>query len=107
MSSNCDVQRWQIDARTPRYHVELDGRGTSGGPHVLPVPLPGERRNIDTDYEYLAGTLHCRVREWGRTIFDGTSDWPVWRSAADLPDERSDEPIVQDRVRSNAMRQTR
>lgn len=73
VSSECDVQRWHIDARTVRYRVEIDGEGTPGGPHVLPVPLPGERRNIDTDYEYLAGTLHCRIREWGRTIFEGTS----------------------------------
>lgn len=73
VSSSCDVQRWHIDARTLRYRVELEGRGTPDGPHVLPVPLPAERRNIDTDYEYLAGTLHCRVREWGRVIFEGTS----------------------------------
>ncbi|MHA7652684.1 tocopherol cyclase family protein [Mycobacterium sp. ML4] len=73
VSSSCDVQRWHIDARTLRYRVELDGRGTPEGPHVLPVPLPAERRNIDTDYEYLAGTLHCRVHEWGRVIFEGTS----------------------------------
>ncbi|OBK44456.1 tocopherol cyclase family protein [Mycobacterium kubicae] len=64
---------WRIDARTPRYHVTLDGRGDAVGPHVLPVPLPAERRNVDTDYEYLAGSLRCTVREWGRTIFDGTS----------------------------------
>jgi tocopherol cyclase len=69
-----DDQRWQIDARNGRYRVQVDGRGTGGGPHVLPVPLPGERRNIDTDYEYLAGHLRCTVREWGRTIFDGTSE---------------------------------
>jgi tocopherol cyclase len=74
VSSDCDVQRWHIDARTPRYRVILDGEGISEGPHVLPVPLPAERRNIDTDYEYLAGTLHCTVREWGRTIFEGTSE---------------------------------
>lgn len=69
-----DEQRWQIDARTPRYRIQLDGRGDGSGPHVLPVPLPTERRNIDTDYEYLAGTLRCTVREWGRTIFNGTSE---------------------------------
>ena len=74
VSSTCDGQRWQIDARTPRYRVELDGHGDDAGPHVLPVPLPAERRNIDTDYEYLAGTLRCTVREWGRIIFDGTSE---------------------------------
>lgn len=72
--SDCDVDRWRITARTPRFHVELDGQAVPGGPHVLPVPLPGERRNIDTDYEYLAGRLRCTVRERGRTLFDGTSE---------------------------------
>lgn len=74
VSSTCDGQRWLIDARTARYRVQLDGRGNGTGPHVLPVPLPADRRNIDTDYEYLAGTLRCTVREWGRTIFEGTSE---------------------------------
>lgn len=73
VSSSCDDDRWRVDARTPRFHVVLDGHGSSGGPHVLPVPLPAERRNIDSDYEYLDGTLRCTVREWGRVIFDGTS----------------------------------
>lgn len=73
VTSNCDVREWHIDARTPRYHVVLDGQGTPEGPHVLPVPIPAERRNIDTDYEYLAGKLRCTVREWGRVIFDGTT----------------------------------
>jgi tocopherol cyclase len=39
------------------------------------VPLPSQRRNIDSDYEYLAGELHCTVREWGRVIFDGTTEF--------------------------------
>lgn len=74
VSSSCDLNRWQIHARTPRYRVELNGEGTPDGPHVLPVPLPGERRNIDTDYEYLAGKLSLTVREWGRTIYRGTTE---------------------------------
>jgi tocopherol cyclase len=74
VTNECDGERWHVDARTPRLRVELDGYGIPEGPHVLPVPLPAERRNIDSDYEYLAGRLHCRVREWGRTIFEGTSE---------------------------------
>ncbi|HNF05545.1 MAG: tocopherol cyclase family protein [Mycobacterium sp.] len=66
--------RWQIRAQTLRYRVDLDGRGVPEGPHALPVPLPAERRNIDSDFEYLAGSLRCTVREWGRVIFDGTSE---------------------------------
>ncbi|BBY01516.1 tocopherol cyclase family protein [Mycobacterium seoulense] len=63
---------WTVSARTLRYHIELDGDGTRADPHVLPVPLPAQRRNIDTDFEHLAGRLHCRVREYGRVVFDGT-----------------------------------
>ncbi|MGE2834816.1 tocopherol cyclase family protein [Mycobacterium sp. SMC-4] len=74
LSSSCDLRRWHITARTARFHVELEGHGGPERPHVLPVPLPAQRRNIDSDYEYLAGTLRCTVREWGRTIFDGTSE---------------------------------
>jgi hypothetical protein len=64
---------WRISARTPRYDVELEGHGTGDGPHILPVPLPARRCNVDTDFEYLAGSLRCTIRERGRLIFDGTS----------------------------------
>jgi len=65
---------WTVRARTPRYQIELDGDGTGMDPHVLPVPLPAERRNVDTDFEHLAGRLHCTVRELGRVVFDGTCE---------------------------------
>ncbi|MEN4397635.1 tocopherol cyclase family protein [Mycolicibacterium senegalense] len=68
-----DNWHWRIRARTPQFAVELDGRGAAGAPHVLPVPLPAQRRNIDSDYEFLAGALRCTVRQWGKVIFDGTS----------------------------------
>ncbi len=66
--------RWTLRAMSPRYQVVLKGDGTGLDPHVLPVPLPDERRNIDTDYEHLAGRLRCVVREFGRVIFDGESE---------------------------------
>ncbi len=65
---------WNIRGRSPRYEVELVGDGTALPPHVLPVPLPAERRNVDTDFEHLGGVLHCTVKEWGRVIFCGTSN---------------------------------
>ena len=67
-----DTWHWHITARTVRFAIELDGHGV-GEPPVLPVPIPHERRNVDTDYEFLDGTLRCTVREWGRVIYDGTS----------------------------------
>jgi hypothetical protein len=41
---------------------------------VLPVPLPAQRRNIDTDFEHLGGRLGLTVRESGRLLFQGTSE---------------------------------
>ena len=66
--------RWSIHGRSPRYRIDLEGDGTHLEPHVLPVPLPAERRNVDTDFEHLAGRLRCTVRERGRVLFDGTSE---------------------------------
>jgi hypothetical protein len=65
---------WSIRGRSPRYQIELEGDGTGLPPHVLPVPLPAERRNVDTDFEHLGGRLHLTVKESGRVIFSGTSE---------------------------------
>jgi tocopherol cyclase len=66
--------RWIVRARSWRHQVDLDGDGIGIEPHVLPVPLPAERRNVDTDFEHLAGRLRCVVRERGRVVFEGTSE---------------------------------
>jgi len=66
--------QWFIRGRSPRHEIELEGDGRHLPPHVLPVPLPDERRNIDTDFEHLGGRLRCRVRESGRLLFEGTSE---------------------------------
>ncbi len=65
--------RWRIRARSFRYQIDLDGDAAGLEPHVLPVPLPAERRNVDTDFEHLAGRLRCVVRDRDRTIIDATS----------------------------------
>ncbi len=66
--------RWSVRARSLRFQIEIEGDGTELDHHVLPVPLPAERRNVDTDFEHLAGRMHCVVRERGRLLFDGTSE---------------------------------
>ena len=66
--------QWYLRGRSPRYEIELEGDGRHLPPHVLPVPLPAERRNIDTDFEHLGGRLRCTVRESGRLLFEGTSE---------------------------------
>ena len=54
--SSTDGTRWVVDARGHGCKLHLVGVGVDR-PHVLPVPLPAERRNIDTDLEFLTGEL--------------------------------------------------
>jgi tocopherol cyclase len=84
--------RWTVRARTPRYQIDLDGDGTDLEPHVLPVPLPAERRNVDTDFEHLAGRLHCTVRKFGRVLFDGTSELAALEVGSRPPVSRQPTP---------------
>lgn len=72
--SDVTAGRWTVRARSLHHQIDLDGDGAGLDPHVLPVPLPAERRNVDTDFEHLAGRLRCVVRERGRVVFDGTSE---------------------------------
>ena len=71
--SDITPDRWSIDARSPRYRIQLEGSGLGITPHVLPVPIPDERRNVDRDFEHLAGRLHCTLHRRGQLIFDATS----------------------------------
>jgi hypothetical protein len=54
--------------------IEVDAHADGSEPHLLPVPVPHERRRLD-DWapQHLAGTLHLRVRRRGRTLYEGTS----------------------------------
>ena len=72
--SEVGTDTWAVRATSLRHRVELFGDGRHLPPHVLPVPLPAERRNVDTDFEHLAGRLHCVVRERGKVLFEGTSE---------------------------------
>jgi Tocopherol cyclase len=68
-----------VDVAPGRWHlfgggieVEADAAGTA--PHLLPVPVPRERRRLDAwAQQHLAGTLRLRVRRRGRTLYEGTS----------------------------------
>jgi len=59
---------WQVHGRGLGYRITIVGTAT-GEPHVLPVPMPAERRNVDTDYEHLAGNLTLEIS--GRLQFRG------------------------------------
>jgi tocopherol cyclase len=65
------------DGRTWRLAgggIEIDGDVDGVTPHLLPVPVPHERRRLD-DWapQHLAGTLRLKVRRRGRTLYEGTS----------------------------------
>ena len=64
-------ERWLLRGRSPGWRVELDGRAPRGASHVLPVPLPRERRNVAGALEHLGGTISVVVRSRRRGI--------VWR----------------------------
>lgn len=64
-------ERWTLRGRSLRWRVEIDGTAPRGDSHVLPVPLPRERRNVAGALEHLGGTMRVVVRERGRGV--------VWR----------------------------
>jgi hypothetical protein len=66
--SSTDGTEWEVTARNRRCRMRLVGVGL-GDPHVLPVPLPAERRNVDTDFEFLAA--HMTLELTGSVRYSG------------------------------------
>jgi hypothetical protein len=66
-----------VDDRGWRFSgggIELEGHAEGVTPHLLPVPVPRERRRLD-DWapQHLTGTLRLRIRRRSRTLYEGTS----------------------------------
>jgi len=66
-------ESWSLRARSARWTVEVEGRSPLGSAHVLPVPLPLERRNVPGAIEHLGGRMDVIVSERGREVWRGTS----------------------------------
>lgn len=66
-------ERWVLRGRSARWRVEVEGHGRLGDAHVLPVPLPSDRRNVAGAIEHLGGSMEVRVRHRGRLVWEGTS----------------------------------
>ena len=65
---------WRLHARGPRHSVLLEGHANGTAPHMLPVPIPAERRNLDgAAAQHLAGEIRLRVRRGRRVVYDGVS----------------------------------
>ncbi|QGU06906.1 hypothetical protein COCCU_04800 [Corynebacterium occultum] len=64
-------EKWQLSGRGYGWQVEIIGTAPLDEAFVLPVPLPGEHRNIPGDLEHLAGELEVSVRRFGRHVWTG------------------------------------
>jgi hypothetical protein len=66
---------WHLRGRTAGHTVTAEGETNGSVPHLLPVPLPAERRRRDgAAAQHLAGRLELRIRRRGRTVFRETSE---------------------------------
>jgi hypothetical protein len=66
-----DERSWRLSGGG----IEVEGHAEGVAPHLLPVPVPHERRRLD-DWapQHLAATLRLKVRRRGRTLYEGTSN---------------------------------
>jgi hypothetical protein len=58
---------WRLRARSPRWEALLEGEAIHA-PHVLPVPVPGERRALLRSEHHLAGRVRVTLRRGRRTV---------------------------------------
>jgi Tocopherol cyclase len=69
-----DEAGWRLRGRAGRHLVDVRGHAGAAPAHLLPVPVPRERRHLDAwAPQHLAGTLRLRVSRGGRTVFEGAS----------------------------------
>lgn len=66
-------ERWRLRGRSARWRVSVDGTGVLGDAHVLPVPLPDERRNVPGAIEHLGARMRVRVHRDGRLVWEDES----------------------------------
>lgn len=66
-------EHWLLRGRSARWSIEVEGHSPLANAHVLPVPLPAERRNVPGAIEHLGASLRIRVRQRGRTVWAGES----------------------------------
>ncbi|WP_241386506.1 tocopherol cyclase family protein [Rhodococcus sp. CH91] len=66
-------ESWVLRGRNARWSVEISASSPIGAAHVLPVPLPAERRNVAGSIEHLGGSMKVTVRERGRLAWEDES----------------------------------
>jgi hypothetical protein len=85
---------WHLRSRGAGWTVEVEASAVPGAAHVLPVPMPAERRNVPGAHQHLAGRLRIAIRRRGRLVYAGES------ALAGL--ERGDLAAAESAVRSAA-----
>jgi tocopherol cyclase len=66
---------WRLRGRTGRDVLDVEGFAAGDSAHLLPVPVPRERRAVEArSPQHLAGTLSLAVRRRGRVRFRGVSE---------------------------------
>ncbi len=64
---------WTLRGRGFGWTVEIDGQAPLSAAHVLPVPLPLERRNVAGALEHLGGHITVTVKRRGAVVWSGES----------------------------------
>jgi hypothetical protein len=64
---------WVLRGHSWQWRVDVEGHAPLAAAHVLPVPLPRERRNVPGAIEHLAGRLEVTVRRGPSVVWRGTS----------------------------------
>lgn len=65
---------WELDGRGGGWRIKVRATAPLSAAHVLPVPLPSQRRNTAGALEHLAGQLDVEVRRGDRVVWRGHSD---------------------------------
>ena len=73
VSASVSDERWALSGRGGGWRVDVEGVGDLGAAHVLPVPLPAERRNVAGAIEHPGATMRVNVRRFGRQVWSGES----------------------------------
>ncbi|WP_286929574.1 MULTISPECIES: tocopherol cyclase family protein [Aeromicrobium] len=66
-------ERWSLHGRSARWRIDIEGSGSLASAHVLPVPLPLERRNVPGAIEHLGARMRVTVRHRGSVVWEGES----------------------------------
>ncbi len=67
-------ESWSLHCAGRRYSVRVEGFGRLGDAHVLPVPIPSQRRNVPGAIEHLGARMTVEVRRrGGKVVWAGES----------------------------------